>query len=190
MIEKIINVDIIREVKEKIRNNIGYLHPCNIEFQKDINRYGFNSGHEFTTWMQNNGIMKNPREIDNKYKSKIKFLERQKYNNKLLKDEQDIYYYKILEDNYGKEFVKWAIKNRNIVEEKIISLGCKSEKEYRDKKAQINGFKNDTERRKISSWNNGTYFPVEESETCPKYFGEYIVENYLLKTFEDPIKAK
>lgn len=189
MIEEIGNIDIIIEIKEKIKNNIGYLHPCNKEFQEDIKIYGFGSGHDFITWMQNNGILKNPSDIDSRSEYRTKYLEKQKHNNKLLKDEQITNYYRELEDNYGKEFVKWAIKNRNIIEKKIISLGCKSEKEYRDKMAQINGFKNDTERRKVNSWNNGVYFPLQESEGCPKYFGEYIAENYIIKTFKDAIPA-
>lgn len=60
--------DIKKEIKEKIKNDPKYIHPANKEFQKDIKKYGFNSGYEYITWMQNNGILKNPIDVDRKHK--------------------------------------------------------------------------------------------------------------------------
>lgn len=55
---------VITEIREKIKNNSKYVNPMNKEFQEDIKKYGFKSGHEYTTWMQNNGILKNPTIVD------------------------------------------------------------------------------------------------------------------------------
>lgn len=65
------NIDKIRryvivEIKNKIGKNPGYLHPCNKERQEDMKRLKFTNGYEFTCWMQQNGIMKNPTNIDRK----------------------------------------------------------------------------------------------------------------------------
>lgn len=58
--------EIIKEIKEKIKKNPKYMHPCNKEFQEDMKIYGFENGNKFVNWMQNNGILKNPTNIDNK----------------------------------------------------------------------------------------------------------------------------
>lgn len=55
--------NIKKEIKEKIKNNPRYVNSCSKEFQEDIKRYGLNSGYEFTTWMQNNGILKSVTKI-------------------------------------------------------------------------------------------------------------------------------
>lgn len=57
------NIDIIKEIKEKIKNEENYLHPCNKERQEDMKKFGFISGCEFTSWMQQNGIMKSPTDV-------------------------------------------------------------------------------------------------------------------------------
>lgn len=61
---------VVEDIREKIKKNPGYVHPCNKEFQEDIKIYKFKSGYEFITWMQNNGILKNPVEIERKRKEK------------------------------------------------------------------------------------------------------------------------
>lgn len=69
MIEDIDNI--IREIKEKIKKNPKYIHPCNKEFQEDIKRYKFENGNKFITWMQHNGILKNPTDLNRKYHDDI-----------------------------------------------------------------------------------------------------------------------
>ena len=66
--------DAITNIKYSIRKNpghSGYLHPCNKERQDDIKRLEFSSGSEFTYWMQQNGIMRNPTDIERDRVKKI-----------------------------------------------------------------------------------------------------------------------
>lgn len=56
----------IQEIKEKIKKNSKYTHPCNKERQNDEKRLRFLNGYEYTCWMQKNGILKNPVEIDSR----------------------------------------------------------------------------------------------------------------------------
>lgn len=67
-------------------------------------------------------------------------------------------------------------------------MGCKNSTEYTDKCARDLGYKDHNERRNEHDWNIEE-FPVSEYIECPTYFGVYIAENYIMKTFEDPIKA-
>jgi uncharacterized protein YeeX (DUF496 family) len=62
-----------REIKEKIRNNSKYIHPCNKEFQEDTKRLGFEFGHSYVVWMQKNGILTSPSKADNKWENKKGF---------------------------------------------------------------------------------------------------------------------
>ncbi len=100
---------------------------------------------------------------------------------------------------YGREFILWAKENgilkkdieiyRKDLKIKLDNAGCKTEKEYDDKCAQKLGYKNYAERIKDRRWNKGIRSPASENEDCNTYFGIYITENYVIKTFEDPIKA-
>lgn len=68
-----IRINSIVEIKEKIKKNpgfMGYAHPCNKERLEDMKRLMFVSGNEFTQWMQNNGILKNPVDIKRKERKK------------------------------------------------------------------------------------------------------------------------
>lgn len=73
------NIDKIRreaivKIKEKIEENPGnkgYLHPCNKERQEDMIMLKFSNGNEFTWWMQQNGIMKNPTYVERERMKKI-----------------------------------------------------------------------------------------------------------------------
>lgn len=58
------------EIKEKVKKNPKYLHPANKERLEDMKRLMFTSGNEFTQWMQKNGIMNNPTDINLKYKER------------------------------------------------------------------------------------------------------------------------
>jgi hypothetical protein len=73
------NIDKIRKeaiskIKEKIKKNpghCGYLHPCNKERLEDMKTLGFQNGNNFTHWMQQNRIMKNPANAYNERMEKI-----------------------------------------------------------------------------------------------------------------------
>lgn len=74
------------------------------------------------------------------------------------------------------------------MEKRILNAGCKTAKEYRDKIAQIAGYENYNERFNEWRYKTGRRSPSEVDEECSKYFGD-LAENYVMKTFEDPIKA-
>lgn len=60
--------DIIREVREKIKNNPKYVNPMSKQYQEDIKRYGFENGYRYSCWLQKVGILKNPTEVRQKQK--------------------------------------------------------------------------------------------------------------------------
>lgn len=51
----------IPQIKEKVKKNPKYLHPCNKERKNDECILGF-SGYEYTCWLQQIGVMKHPTE--------------------------------------------------------------------------------------------------------------------------------
>lgn len=55
-----IRIKAISEIKEKVKKNPKYLNPVNKERLEDMKTLRFVSGNGFTSWMQQNGIMKNP----------------------------------------------------------------------------------------------------------------------------------
>lgn len=61
------DIDILREIKEKIRKNPRYICPCSQEFKNDIKKYGFDSGKEYIFWMRQNRILPNINIITKKY---------------------------------------------------------------------------------------------------------------------------
>jgi hypothetical protein len=134
--------DTIAEIKEKIRKNPKFLHPANKERLEYHEKLKFSSGYEFTCWMQQNWIMKNPADI-----------------------------------------------NCEEIEKTIKGSGCKIRKEYLDKCAQKAGFKNNTERVKEWTHKTGRNLPMEFNEECAAWFGDFICENYIIKTFEEPIRT-
>ena len=60
----------IAEIKEKVNKNPKYLHPMNKERQEDMKRLKFSNGYDFTCWMQQVGIMKNPTAVDSEVRRK------------------------------------------------------------------------------------------------------------------------
>lgn len=79
----------VDNIKEKVKRNpgpFGYLHPINKERLDDMERLKFKNGYEFTVWMQNNGIMNNPTDVQHKqWKKTLKNAEcktRTEYENK------------------------------------------------------------------------------------------------------------
>lgn len=68
----------------------------------------------------------------------------------------------------------------------MINAGCKTDKEYQEKCARDAGFKDKAERDREWLHKTGRNFPSEDNPDCSSWFG-YISENYVMKTFEDPI---
>ena len=60
--------DIIKEIKEKIKNNPKYVNPCSKLYQEDIKKYGFENGYRFYCWLQQVGILKNPTTVRQRQK--------------------------------------------------------------------------------------------------------------------------
>lgn len=54
---------IIKEIREKIKNNPKYVNPMSKIYQEDIKRYGFENGYRYSCWLQQIGILKNPTDI-------------------------------------------------------------------------------------------------------------------------------
>lgn len=71
---------------------------------------------------------------------------------------------------------------------KVINAGCKTFKEYRDKCAQNIGYKDFNEWQREWRYKTGRQTPAEDSPECSLYFGIYIAENYIIRTFDNPIK--
>lgn len=55
-----IRKNVVAEIKEKVRKNQKFLSPVNKERLEYQEKLKFANGNEFTCWMQQNGIMKNP----------------------------------------------------------------------------------------------------------------------------------
>ncbi len=99
---------------------------------------------------------------------------------------------------YGREFIIWAKENGILKKDieiyqkdlkiKLDNAGCKTEKEYDDKCSQKLGYKNYAKRVRERRWNKGITSPMSENDECSSYFSIYIAENYVMKTFEDPVK--
>jgi len=62
------NEDVVKEIREKIKKNPKYINPCCREFQEDIKNYKFENGNKFISWMQENGILVNPTNVERKIK--------------------------------------------------------------------------------------------------------------------------
>lgn len=94
---------------------------------------------------------------------------------------------KNLENKYGKEFADWAKENKDKIGSCIIDTGCKTDVEYKNKCAIDAGFKDSAERLKKWRHKTGRQLPKEDNPDCASWFG-YIGENYVGKTFEDPVR--
>lgn len=67
-------------------------------------------------------------------------------NGKYYHEYGSLEWYDELVEKYGKEFADWAWQNRYKMPSYILNAGCKTDKEYRDKKAQDAGFKDRQDR--------------------------------------------
>lgn len=125
------NIEVIEEINEKIKKNpgpSGYLHPCNKERLGDMKKLKFENGNHFTRWMQQNGIMRNPRDIDNQYMKKWYedkgFKNRQEYEDHIahnlgFRNEYERNYEKLKSNNIKYEEKKqinrdWHYKNGSL----------------------------------------------------------------------------
>lgn len=68
----------------------------------------------------------------------------------------------------------------------FLKLGY-TKSEYQDRNCQKLGYKDRSDYSKERKYENGMHLPMEFNEDCSSYFGIYIAENYIMKTFEDPI---
>lgn len=114
-------------------------------------------------------------------------------NNQKRKEEKNaIKFYKELEKKYGKEFVEFAQQNRGKIPDKYLKAGCKNWEEYFDKNAKNMGYNNSKERAREYKrewlYETGKCLPKEINENCSLWFGEFISQNYVMETFENPIK--
>lgn len=132
-----IRIEWIAKIKEKVRKNPKYIHPCNKERLEDMEILQFSNGYDFTCWMQQNGILNSPARTRDKY---------------------------------------------------FQGKGFKDRREYEDKCSRDSGFKDSSERRKEWTHDTGRNLPKELNKDCPAWFGDFICENYVMKTFEDPVK--
>lgn len=71
----------IIEIKEKIKKNSKYVHPCGKEFQDDVKKFRFDNGNEYISWMQQNGILNSPARIRDRYYQDMGFKNRQDFEN-------------------------------------------------------------------------------------------------------------
>lgn len=114
---------------------------------------------------------------------------KRKINNQIKEEKKIIEFYKELEKKYGKEFAEWAVNNGKQIPNKYLVAGCRNEKEYRDKLAQILGYKDEKERRlDEEKLRRLGHLPMEDDEDCALYFGvirgEALFEEFLLTIFE------
>lgn len=96
--------------------------------------------------------------------------------------------FNILEKKYGKDFTDWARRNENKVPKCWIDAGCRTSKEYIDRCARNVGFKDSAEKLKEWRHETGRQLPKEFNEDCSSWFGEFISQNYVMRTFEDPVE--
>lgn len=67
-------------------------------------------------------------------------------------------------------------------EKTIKDAGCKTEKEYRNKRAQILGFKDCSEQHRDYMYRTGRCLPIDINEDCPGWFGEF-TENLMIHRY-------
>ena len=125
----------IEEIKEKVRKNPKFLHPVNKERLEYQEKLKFANGNDFTNWMQQVGIVKNPTDVE---RDKLNnFLKRKKYKNRkeqldmLAKDrglENDAEYQRIMSWNSGRRSPYF--ENENCTMYLGISIGEELFKEF------------------------------------------------------------
>ena len=98
-----------------------------------------------------------------------------------------VYPFNILEKRYGKEFADWARENKDKVPKWYLDSGCKTDKEYQNKKARDAGFKDWNERQREYRYETGQCLPSEVNEDCSIHFGKF-VENIMIHYYPGAIK--
>lgn len=98
---------------------------------------------------------------------------------------------KRLKFDTGNVYVVWMqqngiLKNPTKVRQEGEDI-CAQKLGFKDENDRYNVYKNDWKRNK--RYNTGEQIPMSENPDCSRWFGEFIAENYVMKTFEDYIKA-
>lgn len=113
-------------------------------------------------------VRKNPKLLNPTNKERLEYQEKLKFIN-------------------GSDFIYWIqlvgiMKNPRYIDNK-----------YNDELAKRRGLKDHKEyqRKRAMKWRHdtGQSSPISDNEPCSRYFGEFIAENYVMKTFENPIPA-
>ncbi len=97
--------------------------------------------------------------------------------------------FNMLECKYGKDYVLWARKNKDRVPKYWLEAGCKTDKEYRNYRAQLSGFKNYNDKRNIDDWEKGKRLPRNIDNHFIKQNYDKFVDKYG-KDADDWIKRK
>lgn len=83
----------------------------------------------------------------------------------------------VLKKKYGEEFADWARKNKDKVPNKWISAGCKTDIEYRNRRARDEGFEDNAEKQRERVHERGIKIPIEFNEDCSSHIGCLIGED-------------
>lgn len=95
--------------------------------------------------------------------------------------------FNVLEKKYGKEFADWAMRNEGRVPKHRIDTGCKTQMEYKNKKAQELGFKDYADVQRKYRHETGKQISLEDNEDCSAWFGEF-TENLMIHRYPEAKK--
>lgn len=167
------NIDKIRQIREKIKNNPKYINPMSNEFQQDIKKYGFSNGCEYTAWLRHNKILRSDESIRNEWAQERGFEDYRIYDRHLIKQKGC--------DNYSEN------KDRLAREKGFID-----QRDYRDKWAKDLGYEDYNQYKNENNWNRGIYSPMSATENCSLFFGieigERLFERFLQENVFDYVK--
>ncbi len=163
-----IRKDAISGIKEKVKKNPKYLHPCNMERKNDADILGFSNGYEYTCWLQQIGIMKNPVDITRQRHYAVA-------KNQGFESWAEYQYSLAIEKGFSNttEYRDYIVKKR----------GFRDIKEYKDHVAKKKGYKdhNEYQRKELSQYKadwsrndryeKGIQIPMELNGYCASNFG-------------------
>lgn len=135
--------NIIKEIKEKIKKNPKYIHPCNKEFQEDIKKLGL-TGNQFL-WYKKLDKLYGKEFADFAIKNENKIPKR--YLNAGCKN--------------NSEYIKYLSENK----------GFKNYTEYLNHLTIDRGFKDRKEYIREYYYNKGRHLPISENDNCPLHQG-------------------
>lgn len=153
--------NIIKEIKEKIKTNPKYIHPCNKEFQEDIKKLGL-TGNQFL-WYRKLDKLYGKEFADFAIKNENKISKR--YLNAGCQNSSE--YVNYLSENKG-------FKNRHdYLRHLSENKGFKNYTEYLNHLAIDRGFKDRKEYVREYYYNKGEHLPISENDNCPLHQGIY-----------------